>query len=87
MHFAAGMVGTITVGSGGGGTAPTTATATTSAAAAPLVTAPGAVKPTATGRPAIYWAGYGLLVLGALLALVTVFAYVRFSPRFPRRRR
>jgi plastocyanin len=90
LHFAAGMVGTITVG--GGSAAPTTAsattaTATTSAAAAPLVTAPPAVKPTATGRPAIYWAGYGLLAVGALLALVTVFAYVRFSPRFPRRRR
>lgn len=87
LHFAAGMVGTITVGSGASSAAPTTATATTSAAAAPLVTAPGAVKPTASGRPAIYWAGYGLLALGALLALVTVVAYVRFSPRFPHQRR
>lgn len=86
LHYAAGMVGTITVGSGGSA-APSTATATTSAGAAPLVTAPGAVKPTATGRPAIYWAGYGLLALGALIALVTVVAYVRFSPRFPRQRR
>ena len=86
LHFAAGMVGTITVGSGDGA-APSTATATTSAGAAPLVTAPGAVKPTALGRPAIYWAGYGLLALGALIALVTVVAYVRFSPRFPRQRR
>jgi plastocyanin len=80
LHFAAGMVGTITVGSA----APGTATATTSAGAAPLVSAPRAVKPAAPGRPAIYWAGYGLLALGALLALVTVFAYVRFSPRFQR---
>ena len=83
LHFAAGMVGTITVGSA----APSTATTTTSAGAAPLVTAPGAVKPTASGRPAIYWAGHGLLVLGALLALVTVVAYVRLAPRFPRHRR
>jgi hypothetical protein len=45
------------------------------------------VKPTILGRPAIYWTGYGLLVLGALLALVTVFAYVRLAPRFPRQRR
>src|SRR6266508_3747917 len=82
LHFAAGMVGTA-----GGGAAPSTATATTSAGAAPLVTAPGAVKPTTLGRPAIYWAGYGLLALGALLALVTVFAYVRLAPRFPRERR
>jgi plastocyanin len=90
LHFAAGMVGTITVGSGDSGAgdaAPTTATATTSAGAAPQVTAPGAVKPTASGRPVIYWAGSGLLALGALLALVTVVAYVRFSPRFPRQRR
>jgi plastocyanin len=84
LHFGAGMVGTITVGSGGGGAAPSSATATTSAAAAPLVTAPETVKPTASGRPAIYWAGYGLLAFGALLALVTVIAYVRLAPRFPR---
>ena len=87
LHFTAGMVGTITVGSGGGSAAPGTATATTSAGAAPLVTVPGAVKPTASGRPAIYWVGYGLLALGALIALVTVVAYVLFSPRFPRQRR
>jgi plastocyanin len=87
LHFAAGMVGTITIGSAGSAAAPTTTTATTSAGAAPLVTAPRAVKPTTPGRPAIYWAGYGLLTLGALLALVTLFAYVRLSPRFPRKRR
>jgi plastocyanin len=84
LHFAAGMVGTITVGSSA---APSTATATTSAGAAPPVTAPRAVKPTTPGMPVVYWAGYGLLALGALLALVTLVAYVRFSPRFPRQRR
>jgi plastocyanin len=86
LHFAAGMVGTITVGSAGraGGATPGTATATTSAGAAPLVTSPSAVKPTDSGKPAIYWAGYGLLAFGALIALVTVFAYVRFLPRFQR---
>jgi plastocyanin len=41
LHYAAGMVGTISVGSAGSGAAPSTATATTSAAAAPPVTAPG----------------------------------------------
>jgi plastocyanin len=80
LHFAAGMVGTITVG----GAASGTATATTSAGAAPLITGPRAVKPATPGRPTIYWAGYGLLALGALLALVTVFSYVWFSPRFQR---
>jgi plastocyanin len=86
LHFAAGMVGTITVGSGGGagGGTPGAATATTSAGAAPLVTAPRAVTPTAPGRQTIQWAGYGLLALGALIGLVTVFAYVLFSPRFRR---
>jgi plastocyanin len=84
LHYAAGMVGTITVGSGAGDATSGTATATTSAGAAPLVTSPSAVKPTASGKPAIYWAGYGLLALGALLALVTLFAYVGFSPRFQR---
>jgi plastocyanin len=87
LHFAAGMVGTITVSSGGsgaGGATPSTATAATSAGAAPLVTAPRAVTTTARGKPSIYWAGYGLLTLGVLIALVTVFAYVRFSPRFQR---
>jgi plastocyanin len=84
LHYAAGMVGTITVGSGAGSAAPGTTTATTSAGAAPLVTAPRAGTPTAPGKPAIYWVGYGLLALGALFALVTVFAYVRFWPRFQR---
>jgi plastocyanin len=84
LHYAAGMVGTITVGGGGGDAPPSTATATTSAGAAPLVTSPRAATPTASGKPAIYWAGYGLLALGALIALVTVFAYVLFSPRFRR---
>jgi plastocyanin len=82
LHFAAGMVGTITIASASA--APGTATTTTSAGAAPLVTGPGVVKPAVSGKPAIYWAGYGLLALGALLALVTVFAYVRFLPRFQR---
>jgi plastocyanin len=82
LHYAAGMVGTITVGSGGA--TPSPATATTSAGAVPLVTSPRAVAPAASGKPAVYWAGYGLLALGALIALVTVFAYVLFSPRFRR---
>jgi plastocyanin len=84
LHYSADMVGTIAVGSGGGDATPGTATATTSAGAAPLVTSPGAVRPTASGKPAVYWAGYGLLALGSLIALVTVFAYVLFSPRFRR---
>jgi plastocyanin len=84
LHFAAGMVGTITVVGDAGGATPGTATPTTSAGGASLVTGPRAVKPAVSGKPAIYWAGYGLLALGALIALVTVVAYVSFSPRFQR---
>jgi plastocyanin len=88
LHYAVGMVGTITVGGGGDAAAvPSTATATTAAGAAPLVTTPGAAKPSGTGRPAVYWAGHGLLALGALLALVTLVVYVRLAPRFRRWRR
>jgi hypothetical protein len=76
------MVGIIIVGGGTAG-----GIATPSAGAAPLVTAPGAVKLTAPGKPALYWAGYGLLMLGAVIALMTLFAYMRFSPGFPRQRR
>ena len=51
LHYAAGMVGTITVGGAGGAATPSPATATTSAGAAPLVTSPRAVTPSASGRP------------------------------------
>jgi plastocyanin len=82
LHYAAGMVGTITVGGGDGGGA-STATAT-SAGGTSVVATPRTVTPTGSGRPAIYWAGYGLFALGALIGLVTLFAYVRYAPRFRR---
>ena len=39
------------------------------------------------GRPAIYWAGWGLFAVGALLALMLIALYVRFTPGFNRQKR
>lgn len=80
VHYASGMIGTITVGSGG---PPASATATTSA---PVVSAPSAASGTTPPKPGVYWLGYGLLAGGALLALAAVFAYLRFYPGFRRQR-
>jgi plastocyanin len=82
VHFALGMKGTITVGSGGGAT---TTTATTAGSA--VVAPPSAAAPPPPGRPAIYWAGWGLFALGALMALVLIALYVRFAPGFNREKR
>jgi hypothetical protein len=35
----------------------------------------------------VFWAGYGLLALGALLALAALAAYIRYSPSFRRESR
>jgi plastocyanin len=84
VHFSLGMTGTITVGSGGGG-----ATATTAAGSGgtPVVTAPTAAPATTPGKPGVFWLGYGLLAMGALLALAALAGYLRFSPGFRRGRR
>jgi plastocyanin len=82
VHFVLGMKGTITVGSGGGAT---TTTATTSGSA--VVAPPSAASPPPPGRPAIYWAGWGLFAAGALMALALIALYVRFSPCFNREKR
>jgi plastocyanin len=82
IHYSLGMTGTITVGSGGGATA-TTATTAGSVVVAP----PSAAAPPPPGRPAIYWAGWGLFALGALMALGLIALYVRFAPGFNREKR
>jgi len=82
VHVALGMKGVITVGTsaaGGGG-----ATTTTAAPGGSVVEPPSAAAPPSSGRPAIYWAGWGLFALGALLALVLIALYVRFWPGFNR---
>jgi plastocyanin len=82
VHFAQGMIGTITVGSGGGGTTATT-TATTGA---PTVSAPSAASGTTPAKPGVYWLGYALLGGGVLLAVAAVLGYLRFYPGFRRGR-
>jgi plastocyanin len=82
IHYSLGMTGTITVGSGGGAT---TTTATTAGSA--VVAPPSAASPPPPGRPAIYWAGWGLFAAGALMALVLIALYVRFAPGFNREKR
>jgi hypothetical protein len=43
--------------------------------------------PRSAGKPAINWAGWGLFAVGALLALVLIALYVRFTPGFNRQKR
>jgi plastocyanin len=83
VHAAVGMRGTIIVGSGGGGGDNNTTTTAGSSVVAP----PSAASPPPPGRPAIYWAGWGLFAAGALMALVLIGLYVRFSPGFNREKR
>jgi plastocyanin len=80
VHVTQGMKGVITV-------AATVAATTTTAegeAGAAVVEPPSAAAPPSSGRPAIYWAGWGLFALGALLALALIGLYVRFLPGFTR---
>jgi hypothetical protein len=73
------MKGVITVGSGGG-SRPTTTAASGAGSNVALVTTPKAAVPRSAGKPAIYWAGWGLFAVGALLALMLIALYVRFTP-------
>jgi plastocyanin len=84
IHLALGMRGTITVGSGG---AQATTTTGADAAGGGVVEPPSAASPPPAGRPAIYWAGWGLFALGALMALALIALYVRFAPGFNREKR
>ena len=82
VHVSLGMKGVITVGgSAAGGGATTTSAA---GAGGSVVEPPSAAAPPSSGRPAIYWAGWGLFALGALLALGLIALYVRFWPGFTR---
>jgi plastocyanin len=83
VHFASGMTGVITVGSGGSSAPSSTA----GGSGAPVVTAPSAAPATTPGKPGVFWLGYGLLALGALLALAALVGYLRFAPGFRRGRR
>jgi plastocyanin len=82
VHVTLGMKGVITVGNSAGGA--TTTTAAGGEVGGSVVEPPSAAAPPSSGRPAIYWAGWGLFALGALLALVLIGLYVRFWPGFSR---
>jgi hypothetical protein len=68
------MKGVITVGSGGG-SGPTTTAASGAGSNVALVTTPKAAVPRSAGKPAFYWAGWGLFAVGALLALMLIALY------------
>jgi plastocyanin len=82
VHVQQGMKGTIQVGAGGGAT--TTTQTGGEVGGDSVVEPPSAAAPPSSGRPAIYWAGWGLFALGALLALGLIALYVRFWPGFTR---
>ena len=82
VHVTLGMKGVVTVGASAGGA--TTTTAAGGEVGGSVVEPPSAAAPPSSGRPAIYWAGWGLFALGALLALVLIALYVRFWPGFSR---
>ena len=80
VHVTQGMKGVITVGN----SASAATTTTAGEAGAAVVEPPSAAAPPSSGRPAIYWAGWGLFALGALLALGLIALYMRFWPGFSR---
>ena len=82
VHVTQGMKGVVTVGASAGGA--TTTTAAGGEVGGSVVEPPSAASPPSSGRPAIYWAGWGLFALGALLALALIALYVRFWPGFSR---
>jgi plastocyanin len=84
VHAALGMKGVIQVGAGGGST---TTTAAGGEVGGSVVEPPSAAAAPSAGRPAIYWAGWALFALGALLALGLIALYVRFAPGFNRPKR
>jgi plastocyanin len=83
VHKSLGMRGTIVVGKGGGAATPEP-TPAPSASATPDT--PSAATPP-PGRPGIYYAGWGLLAIGGLLALAAIAGYLRYAPDFSRGRK
>jgi plastocyanin len=83
IHLSVGMTGTIQVGA-----AKAAATTTTAAGGQGgdqrVIPPPEAGEPTRPGKPVVFWAGYGLLALGTLLALAALAGYVRYAPSFRR---
>ncbi|HEX6678362.1 MAG TPA: plastocyanin/azurin family copper-binding protein [Actinomycetes bacterium] len=86
VHVSLGMKGVIQVGSSG--SAPTTTAAGGGGGGTQqVIPPPEAGAPTKPGKPAVFWAGYGLLALGALLFLAALAGYIRYAPSFRRESR
>ena len=79
-HVSLGMTGTIQVGAAKAG-------ATTSTAAGGQRGGQRVIPPPEAGGPVVFWAGYGLFGLGALLFLGALAGYIRYAPGFRRESR
>jgi len=86
VHVSLGMKGVIQVGAGGGATT-TTGGGGGSSGTQQVIPPPEAGGPARPGKPVVFWAGYGLLGLGALLFLAALAGYIRYSPSFRRESR
>jgi plastocyanin len=86
VHVSLGMTGVIQVGAGGGATT-TTAPGGATGGTQQVIPPPEAGGPAQPGKPVVFWAGYGLLALGALLFLLALVGYIRYSPSFRRESR
>jgi plastocyanin len=87
VHVSVGMQGTIQVGEGGGSAPTTTAGGGGGGGDQQVIPPPEAGGPARPGKPVMFWAGYGLLGLGALLFLGVLAGYIRYSPTFRRESR
>jgi len=85
VHVSLGMKGVVQVGAGGGAT--TTTAGGGSGGTQQVIPPPEAGGPAQPGKPVVFWAGYGLLGLGALLFLAALAGYIRYSPSFRRESR
>jgi plastocyanin len=86
VHVSLGMKGVVQVGAGGGATT-TTAPGGATGGTQQVIPPPEAGGPAQPGKPVVFWAGYGLLGLGALLFLAALAGYIRYSPSFRRESR
>jgi plastocyanin len=85
VHVSLGMKGVVQVGAGGSATTTTAGGAT--GGTQQVIPPPEAGSPAPPGKPVVFWAGYGLLGLGALLFLAALAGYIRYSPSFRRESR
>ena len=86
VHVSLGMKGTIQVGAVQPGATTTTAGGSTGGGQQ-VIPPPEAGGPPPPGKPVVFWAGYGLLALGAVLFLAALAGYIRYAPSFRRENR